>query len=92
MQLKAVRHFHTPMRSFRVSNLSAAPVTRLSNIKRCALTIAAGPRYSSSDQNEGQEVVQAAHIIHLVVSSKLEEDERGDNHANYGAPIAKEGD
>ena len=39
-------------------------------MKRWALTIAAGPKYSSSAQKIGQEVVQAAHRMHLVVSSK----------------------
>jgi hypothetical protein len=45
--------------------------SRLSKMKRCAaLTIAAGPTYCSLAQKDGQEVVQAAHRMHLVVSSK----------------------
>ena len=39
-------------------------------MKRCALTIAAGPKYWPSFQNTGHEDVHAAHRMHLVVSSK----------------------
>ena len=39
-------------------------------MKRCALTIAAGPKYCPSFQNTGHELVHAAHRMHLVVSSK----------------------
>ena len=39
-------------------------------MKRCALTIAAGPKYWPSVQNTGQLEVHAAHRMHLVVSSK----------------------
>ena len=39
-------------------------------MKRCALTIAAGPKYWPSFQNTGQDEVHAAHRMHLVVSSK----------------------
>ena len=39
-------------------------------MKRCALTIAAGPKYWPSVQNTGHDEVHAAHRMHLVVSSK----------------------
>jgi len=39
-------------------------------MKRWAFTIAAGPKYWSSAQKTGHEVVQAAQRMHLVVSSK----------------------
>ena len=39
-------------------------------MNRCALTIAAGPKYWPSVQNTGQLDVHAAHRMHLVVSSK----------------------
>src|SRR5699024_6468677 len=35
----------------------------------CAVTIAAGPKYWPSVQKTGQDEVQAAHRMHLVVSS-----------------------
>ncbi len=38
-------------------------------MNRWALTIAAGPTYAGCAQNDGQDVVQAAHRMHLVVSS-----------------------
>ena len=38
-------------------------------MNRCALTIAAGPKYAPSVQYTGQDVVHAAHRMHLVVSS-----------------------
>ena len=38
-------------------------------MKRWAWTIAAGPTYSGRAQNDGQELVQAAHRMHFVVSS-----------------------
>ena len=40
-------------------------------MKRCALTIAAGPKYCPSVQNTGHEDVHAAQRMHLVVSSKI---------------------
>ena len=43
--------------------------SRLSKMNRWALTIAAGPTYSGLAQNDGQAVVQAAHRMHLLVSS-----------------------
>jgi hypothetical protein len=69
VQLKVVRHRKTPVRSARMARRSSAPSSRESKMNRCALTIAAGPMYSSSPQKMGQEVVQAAHRMHLVVSS-----------------------
>ena len=39
-------------------------------MNRCALTIAAGPKYCPSVQNTGHDDVHAAHRMHLVVSSK----------------------
>ena len=41
-----------------------------SKMKRCALTIAAGPKYWPSVQNTGHDEVHAAQRMHLVVSSK----------------------
>ncbi len=38
-------------------------------MKRWAATIAAGPTYDGCAQNDGHEVVHAAHRMHLVVSS-----------------------
>src|SRR5215471_4184381 len=69
VQLNVVRHRHTPSTSLRMSRRSAAASSRLSKMKRCALTIAAGPKYVPSLQNTGQLVVQHAHKMHLVVSS-----------------------
>src|SRR5699024_7672280 len=70
VQLKVVRHRHTPSASLRISRRSAAPSSRESKMNRCALTIAAGPKYDPSAQKTGQEVVQHAQRMHLVVSSK----------------------
>ena len=70
MQLKVVRQRHTPSLSFRISSRCAPPSSRVSKMNRWALTIAAGPKYWPSFQNTGQLVVQAAHRMHLVVSSK----------------------
>ncbi len=39
-------------------------------MNRCALTIAAGPKYWPSVQNTGHDDVHAAHRMHFVVSSK----------------------
>ena len=69
VQLNVVRQRHTPSTSLRMSSRSAAPSSRLSKMKRCALTIAAGPKYEPSLQYTGQLVVQQAHRMHLVVSS-----------------------
>src|SRR4029450_9014929 len=69
-QLKVVRQRQTPSLSFSTVSRWAAPRSRESKMKRWALTIAAGPKYSPSAQYTGQEVVQAAHRMHLVVSSK----------------------
>src|SRR5271165_2667252 len=44
VQLNVVRHRHTPSASLRMSSRSAAPSSRLSKMKRCALTIDAGPK------------------------------------------------
>ena len=46
-----------------------APSSRESKMKRCAFTIAAGPTYDGWAQNDGHELVHAAHRMHLVVSS-----------------------
>src|SRR5699024_12773273 len=70
VQLKVVRHRHTPSASLRISRRSAAPSSRESKMNRGALTIAAGPKYDPSAQKTGQEVVQHAQRMHLVVSSK----------------------
>ena len=70
-QLNMVRQRHTPSSSASISSRSAAPSSRESKMKRCAWTMAAGPTYSGLAQNEGQEDVQAAHRMHLVVSSNL---------------------
>jgi len=45
VQLKAVLQRQTPLSSFNTSRRSEAAVSRLSKMKRCALTIAAGPTY-----------------------------------------------
>ena len=70
VQLKMVRQRQTPSRPFSTASRSAAPWSRLSKMKRCALTSAAGPTKLGSAQKGGQEVVQAAQRMHLVVSSK----------------------
>ena len=70
VQLKTVWQRYTPNWSLRIRSLSAPAWSRLSKIKRCAVTIAAGPTYWSFAQKDGQEVVQQAHKMHLVVSSK----------------------
>ncbi|CKS59413.1 Uncharacterised protein [Mycobacterium tuberculosis] len=44
VQLNVVRQRHTPSTSLRMSRRSAAASSRLSKMKRCALTIAAGPK------------------------------------------------
>src|SRR5690606_33404261 len=61
VQLKVVRQRHTPSLSLRISRRCVAPSSRLSKMKRCALTIAAGPKYWPSVQNTGQDDVHAAH-------------------------------
>src|SRR3954470_20289511 len=61
VQLNVVRQRQTPSRSLRISSRSSAPSSRLSKMNRCALTIAAGPKYASSAQYTGHEDVQAAH-------------------------------
>src|ERR1700722_19241906 len=70
VQLNVVRQRHTPSTSLRMSRRSAAASSRESKMNRCALTIAAGPKYEPSLQYTGQLVVQQAHRMHLVVSSK----------------------
>ncbi len=69
-QLKTVRQRQTPIVSFMISSRSFTSWSRLSKMKRCAWTIAAGPTYSPLAQKDGQEVVQQAQRMHLVVSSK----------------------
>ena len=69
VQLKIVRQRQTPSSSARISSRSSAPSSRVSKMNRCALTIAAGPTYDGWAQNEGHDEVQAAHRMHLVVSS-----------------------
>lgn len=69
VQLKVVRHRKTPVFSPRICRRSRAPSSRESKMNRWALTMAAGPTYSSSPQKIGQAVVQAVHRMHLVVSS-----------------------
>src|SRR6478735_524824 len=69
-QLKVVRQRHTPSLSLRISRRMSPASSRESNMKRCAFTMAAGPKYCPSVQNTGQEDVHAAHRMHLVVSSK----------------------
>jgi hypothetical protein len=60
-------------------------------MKRWAFTIAAGPKYWSSAQKTGHEVVQAAQRMHLVVSSKRVEDDdhrQADlEHAHERGPV-----
>src|SRR4051794_37262140 len=68
-QLKIVRQRHTPSLSARISSRSPAASSRESKMKRCAFTIAAGPTYDFCAQNDGHELVHAAHRMHLVVSS-----------------------
>src|SRR5262249_44480874 len=70
VQLNVVRQRHTPSLSFRISRRCSPASSRESKMKRCALTIAAGPKYWPSFQNTGHEDVQAAHRMHFVVSSK----------------------
>src|SRR5699024_834063 len=70
VQLKVVRQRHTPSLEFRISRRCSPASSRESKMKRCALTIAAGPKYCPSVQNTGHEEVHAAHRMHLVVSSK----------------------
>src|SRR4051794_25432035 len=70
VQLNVVRQRQTPSESFRISSRCSVPSSRLSKMNRCAPTIACGPKYWPSDQNTGQDVVQAAQRMHLVVSSK----------------------
>ena len=55
----------------RISNRASAPLSRLSKMNQCAPTMAAGPKYCSSDQNTGHDVMQHAHRMHFVVSSKI---------------------
>ena len=71
VQLKVVRHRHTPSLSLRISRRCDPPSSRLSKMNRCAFTIAAGPKYCPSVQNTGQDDVHAAHRMHFVVSSNL---------------------
>src|SRR6476619_8313306 len=68
-QLKVVRQRHTPSLSLRISRRLSPASPRQSKMKRCALTIAAGPKYWPSVQNTGQDDVHAAHRMHFVVSS-----------------------
>src|SRR5699024_4012661 len=70
VQLKVVRQRHTPSLSLRISRRMSPPSSRESKMKRCALTIAAGPKYCPSVQNTGHDEVQAAQRMHFVVSSK----------------------
>src|SRR5690606_13821608 len=70
VQLKIVRQRHTPSLSLRISRRWVEASSRESKMNRCALTIAAGPKYWPSVQNTGHEDVHAAHRMHLVVSSK----------------------
>ncbi len=70
VQLKVVRQRHTPSLSLRISRRRSPASSRESKMNRCALTIAAGPKYWPSVQNTGQEDVHAAQRMHLVVSSK----------------------
>src|SRR2546421_5604152 len=69
VQLKTVRQRQTPFLVFRTASRSSAASSRLSKMKRCALTIAAGPTNSLFVQNGGHDVVHAAHRMHLVPSS-----------------------
>src|SRR3981081_2327041 len=71
VQLKTVRQRQTPLRVLRTARRSSAPSSRLSKMKRWAVTMAAGPTNSLLAQNGGHEVVQAAHRMHLVPSSYL---------------------
>ena len=64
VQLKVVRQRHTPSLSLRISSRCAAPSSRESKMKRCALTMAAGPKYYPSVQKTGQDDVRAAHRMH----------------------------
>src|SRR3954464_12126984 len=69
VQLNIVRHRQTPDLELRICNRCSPPWSRLSKINRCALTIAAGPTYCSLVQVIGQDDVQHAQRMHLVVSS-----------------------
>ena len=69
VQLKVVRQRHTPSLSFRISRRMSPASSRESKMNRCALTMAAGPKYWPSVQNTGQDEVHAAHRMHFVVSS-----------------------
>src|SRR5438093_1995604 len=68
-QLKIVRQRHTPSASAMIWSRSSPAWSRLSKMKRWALTIAAGPTKSGFDQKDGQAVVHAPHRMHLEVSS-----------------------
>src|ERR1700710_1183634 len=70
VQLKVVRQRQTPSLSLRMSRRTCELSSRESKMKRCALTIAAGPKYWPSVQNTGHDEVHAEHRMHLVVSSK----------------------
>src|SRR5699024_8747349 len=70
VQLKVVRQRHTPSLSLRISRRMSPPSSRESKMKRCAVTLAAGPKYCPSVQNTGHDEVQAAQRMHFVVSSK----------------------
>src|SRR5699024_2336912 len=70
VQLKVVRQRHTPSLSLRISRRMSPPSSRESKMKRCALTIAAGPKYCPSVQHTGHDEVQAAQRMNLVGSAK----------------------
>src|SRR5699024_5472670 len=50
VQLKIVRQRQTPSLSLRISRRMSPPASRESKMKRCALTMAAGPKYCPSVQ------------------------------------------
>jgi hypothetical protein len=64
VQLKTVLQRQTPSLSFRISSRMSPASSRASKIKRCALTIAAGPKSCPSFQKTGQEDAQAAQRMH----------------------------
>src|SRR6266699_593863 len=68
-QLKIVRQRHTPLCCPRIPRRSAPPWSRLSKMKRWALTMEAGPTQSGLPHTDGHEPVQAPQRIHFVPSS-----------------------
>src|SRR5690625_172034 len=70
VQLKVVRQRHTLSLELRISRRCSPASSRESEMKRWALTMAAGQKYWPSGQNTEHEEVQAEHRMHMLVSSK----------------------